>query len=98
MRKTFEVNASETLFGEMETLRIRRSAINCLFQFFVEFLRKPRGYGLIITKDFRHIVSDQRVENYSHAARSRWIDAQNSSELRARTFPESSCSRRRPAS
>ena len=96
--KAFEVRAPEALVCQMKSQRIIHRLIDGGPQLCVELVSEPRGDFAVVGKSLLDIPPHQRVINYFHVARSRSIDAQNSSELSGRTRPESNSSRRRAAS
>src|SRR5688572_11538251 len=98
IRKTDQVCAPEAFASGMESQRVFGGAIDREAQLVMEFVRKVERNCSVVTQDCDHVTAHQRVIRYFHLARSRSIDAQNSSELRALTLPDSSSSRRRTAS
>ena len=83
---------------QMKPQRILRNPVDDVPQLGLEFVGEPAGDFPVVGKRLLDVRPHLRMINHFHVARSRSTEAQNSSELRGRTRPESSSSRRRAAS
>lgn len=96
--KAFEARPPEALLSWVESERVLRRSVDGGPQLGMELVGKPGGNLAVVGKGLLDIPPHQRVIGYFHAARSRSMEAQNSSELSGCTRPESNSSRRRAAS
>ena len=96
--KAFEVRPPETLILEVKPERAVCGPVDDVPQLGMEFVGEPSGDFSVVGKRLLDVRPHQRMINYFDVARSRSMEAQNSSELSGRTRPESNSSRRRAAS
>ncbi len=93
--KAGKIHPPETLIHEVKPERVFCGSVDEAPYLGKKFLGQPAGNFLVVGQCLLDVRPHQRVINYFHVARSRSMEAQNSSELSGRTRPDSNSSRRR---